>query len=98
MERLHEEAGSAIRRWPLTPGYILRPDGIPLSESATEQAYEIFHGIVDEVQFLAKHHHNTPKVGYFSICGQLCNCEVVMATLKAIHDSLNLWPNKLEMK
>lgn len=46
----------AIKRWPLTPGYILRPDGIPISEAATEQAYEIFNGIADEAEYLARHH------------------------------------------
>ena len=37
-------------------GYILRPDGIPISEAATEQAYELFNGILDEAEYLAKHH------------------------------------------
>ena len=56
IQRLHEEA-TAIKRWPLTPGFVLRPDGIPLSISATEQAYEIFDGITEEAEVLAKHHH-----------------------------------------
>jgi hypothetical protein len=57
IQRLHEtEETLAIRRWPLTPGYIHRPDGVPLSESATEQAYEIFNGIAEEAEFQAKHH------------------------------------------
>ena len=50
IQRLHEDAGSAIKRWPLTPGYILRPDGVPISESASEQAYEIFNGIAEEAE------------------------------------------------
>ena len=45
-----------LKRWPLTPGYILRPDGIPLSEAATEQVYEIFNGITSEAENFAKNH------------------------------------------
>ena len=35
---------------------IFRPDGIPISESATEQAYEIFNGITQEAENMAKNH------------------------------------------
>ena len=62
IQRLHEDAGSAIKRWPLTPGYILRPDGVPISESASEQAYEIFNGIAEEAENLARLRHDQRKV------------------------------------
>ena len=55
IQRLHEDVG-ILKRWPLTPGYILRPDGIPLCEAATEQVYEIFNGIASEAEYLAKNH------------------------------------------
>ena len=55
INRLHEDV-SILKRWPLTPGYILRPDGIPLSEAATEQVYEIFNGITSEAENFAKNH------------------------------------------
>ena len=69
IQRLNDEA-PAIKRWPLTPGYVLRPDGIPVSESATEQAYEIFNGITEEAEYLAKHHH--PRQVLFSILASHC--------------------------
>ena len=64
IQRLHEDAGLAIKRWPLTAGYILRPDGIPISESASEQAYEIFNGIAEEAENLARlrlQHHEADR-------------------------------------
>ena len=64
IQRLHEDAGSAIKRWPLTPGYILRPDGVPISESASEQAYEIFNGIAEEAENLARLRHDHPRQVY----------------------------------
>lgn len=58
VQRLHDsELGEALKRWPLTPGYILRPDGFPLTEEATEQAYEIFNSVAEEAEKVGQLHH-----------------------------------------
>ena len=76
VRRLHEEADDSgdggenlLRRWPTTKGYFYKPDGLPLSCSASRHAYDIFNRILDE----ADQYHVTSTAAAASGGGRTVN-------------------------
>ena len=55
VQRLHEETEDSdgenvLKHWPTAKGYIYKPDGLPMSCSASNHAYEIFNNILEEAE------------------------------------------------
>ena len=73
VQRLHEDTedndgDNLLKRWPTTKGYFYKPDGLPLSFSASNHAYEIFNSILDEADQYnknqyQKHQHSLDRSG-----------------------------------